>query len=352
MSTNDTQQNKSLTLWVPGLLHPQRIIEAEDDLSSVKLNGLKKLLSKADYRLTKQRDFEEQACYLFHQPCHLPSAALRASILIPETFQQSTNDFWLSIDPVQMIPDRDTLVLIPGRELAINEQESKQLLHSFNQHFAEDYVQGIYGNADQWFMQIKQPIDLQSTPLANAAYQSLNNAYPKGNAANYWRQLINETQMLFYSHPVNEQRRNKGLPEINSIWPWGEGSLHGANIKPRPNSAVFTHSEYLHGLALAAESQLCPEVSTYKDWQLQAKKGHNFIYLDRLAEQIPTMQIDEWLQVLEAFENEWIAPLITALEKKELQSVYLALGANKQFHITPKNLKRFWRWQKKLSVLC
>lgn len=352
MSHSSNAQNKSLTLWVPGLLHPQRLEEAGASLNALSLPSLQKLLSRADYLLTKQRNFEAQACYLFHQPTQLPSAALRASILIPEQFQQAKNDFWLSIDPVQMIPDRDTLVLIPPMDLAIQENESKQLLEAFNQHFAEDQVQVIYGAADQWFMHIKQPIDLQSTPLTHAAYQSLNNAYPKGNAANYWRQLINETQMLFYTHPVNQQRRDSGLPEINSIWPWGEGSLQSTNVVTRANAAIFSNSEYLQGLALATEANLCPQVASFSEWQLQAKNGHNMVLLDGLAEQIPQMHVEEWLSALQEFESHWMQPMLQALAKQQLDSVFLDLGANKQFHLTPKNLKRFWRWQKKLSVLC
>jgi hypothetical protein len=352
MSRPASKQINSMTLWVPGLLHPQRIDEAGSSLANLQLAALQKLLSKADYRVTKKRDFEEQACYLFHQQSHLPSATLRASVLIPSAFQQAPNDFWLSIDPVQMIPDRDTLVLIPAKDLAITKQESEALLDAFNRHFAEDKVQVLYGAPDQWFMQIKQPIDLQSTSLTKAAYQSLNNAYPRGNAANYWRQLINETQMLFYTHPVNEQRRDNGLPEINSIWPWGEGNLSAAQITPRSNATIFTDCEYLQGLALATGAQRFPQVNSYQEWQTKTKNGNNFIYLDSLAEQIPQMQATEWLQAVQKFEEEWMKPVLSALNNKQLDSVFLDLGANKQFYLTAKSLKRFWRWNKKLTALC
>ncbi|BBP45931.1 hypothetical protein THMIRHAS_13040 [Thiosulfatimonas sediminis] len=341
-----------MTLWVPGLLHPQRVAQSEVELTKKITPVLRKLLSKADYHPRLERDFTEQACYLFHQTSVLPRAALSASILVPEAFQQAPDDFWLSVDPVQMIPDRDTLVLIPPSDLAISIVESQQLLQAFNQHFAEDGVELLFGGAEQWFMQIKQSIDLQSTRLTDVAYQSINQAYPRGNAATYWRQLINETQMLFYTHPVNVKRREQGLPEINSIWPWGEGTLQHQNIKQRIHAAIFADSAYLQGLALATGAESKRQVTQAKDWLSQASAGHNLVYLDTLAERIPSLQQNEWLSVVQDFETQWMQPLLAALHAGTIDSLFLDLGANQHFYLNARALKRFWRWNKNLRTLC
>lgn len=343
--------NRSLTLWVPELLHPQRIEEAQEALQSLKLPALQKLLSKADYHFGKPQSFEAKASYLFHQPQTLPSAATRAAVLAKDAFEQGAEGFWLSVDPVQMIPDRDTLVLIPGSDLGISEEESRQLLQAFNEHYAQDQVELIFGAADQWFMHIKQPIDLQSTSLKQVSYQSLANAYPQGNAANYWRQLINETQMLFYSHPVNEARREKGLPEINSIWPWGEGSINQKSIKLREKACIFAQHPYLLGMAKLTRSSSHNEINTLADWSTKAQTGHSLVYLDTLSDAVPNMQLDEWLQALEQFEQNWAQPLLEALRTKQLDSLLLDLGANKQFYLTANALKRFWRLKKSWRVL-
>lgn len=343
---------QSLTLWIPGLLHPQRIDEAQEALSSLQLPHLQKLLSRADYRLSKRRSFEAQACYLFHQTQKLPSAITRASVLIPELYEKGADEFWLSVDPVQMIPDRDTLILFPATDLALSEDESRALLESFNQHFEQDRVELLYGQADQWFMCVKQPIDLQSTDLHDVAYRSVTDAYPRGNAANYWRQLINETQMLFYSHPVNEARREKGLPEINSIWPWGEGSLQQHLLNERPSACVCADNAYLRGMAKLCQAQSSASVNAYEQWQALAIQGHSLVYPDGLCEAIPNMQLDEWLAALQQLENEWAKPIDVALQKGDLSSVFLDLGAGKQFYLTNRNIKRFWRWKKNWRVLC
>ncbi|QKI89188.1 hypothetical protein [Thiomicrorhabdus xiamenensis] len=342
---------QSLTLWIPGLLHPQRIDEAQDALKSLELPHLQKLLSRADYRLSKRRAFEAQACYLFHQTEKLPSAITRAAVLVPEAFENGIEEFWLSVDPVQMIPDRDTLILFPAKDLAITEEESRALLESFNRHFAQDQVELLYGQADQWFMRVKQPIDLQSTDLHEVAYRSVTDAYPQGNAANYWRQLINETQMLFYSHPVNEARRNKGFPEINSIWPWGEGSLQH-KIKERSAACVCADNVYLQGMAKLCCARSCPSMNAFEQWQSQSINGHSLVYPDNLCAAIPNMQLEEWLTALENVENEWAKPIDEALRTGGLSSVFLDLGAGKQFYLTNRKIKRFWRWKKNWRALC
>ncbi len=196
------------------------IFEAQEALSQAKVSCLKKMLTKCDYHYRQNKSYESLASYLFHQEYVAPSAATCVKVecdLIPA----QAEFFWLHVDPVQMIADRDTLVLIPGEDLQITFDESQQLLKSFNAHFKQDGIELIMGTECSWYISMPQMIDISTTPKSEVVYQSVNNRYPSGSAGNYWRQLINETQMLFYTHPVNEHRRSQGLPEINSVWIWG-----------------------------------------------------------------------------------------------------------------------------------
>ena len=40
-----------------------------------------------------------------------------------------------------------------------------------------------------------------------------------------WRKLLNEAQILLHAHPINQARESRGQPRVNSLWPWGGGSL-------------------------------------------------------------------------------------------------------------------------------
>lgn len=347
------QKTKNLTLWIDGLLDAQRVMEASDALKSQSLPALHKLLSKADYHFHKPLSFEAMASYLFHQRETLPSAPTRATALCNAQAQS----YWVSIDPVQMVPDRDTLVLIPATDIGISEFESKELLMSFNEHFAQDGLCLEYGAKDQWFLAIKQPVAIQTTPLSEVLYQGLNGKYPEGAAGNYWRQLMNETQMLFYNHPVNQQRRMQNLPDINSVWVWGEGQVLSTSITQRPQAAVFSNHAYLQGmghLTLAACDAMPNTFAHFASREKAKNSVHSLVQLDLqtfTGRELSQMTLEEWLQTLARLEADWFMPLLDALQKGEWQSVLLVLGANKHYHLKPSHLKRFWRLNKRWSAL-
>lgn len=340
---------KHLTLNFNGLLDPQRVKEASQSLNSATLPTLQTLLSKADYHFTKPRDGESLSAYLFHQPSR-PASALTRVLAFEKLSPEQIQDFWLSVDPVQMIPDRDTLVLIPGKDLAISAEESRALLQSFNEHFAEDGVQLVYGAADQWFLSIKQPVAIQTTPLHQVAYKSVNDNYPSGPAGNYWRQLMNETQMLFFNHEVNHNRRLRNLAEINSVWIWGEGQLDSSQLKMRPDSGVFSNSPYSQGLSQLTQAFSTPSPESFQQWVNQALQvEHALIELDSISLQGTSMENltqEQWLNLLQQSEQDWFDPIFQALKEGQLASVLIALGANKHYFLTPECLRRFWRRKK------
>lgn len=353
-----------LTLVFNGLLDAQRVLEAHSNLVDCSLTSLQTLLSKADYHFNKKVSEKAQAAYLFHQP-NTPALAITSALGLCELNAEQRSEFWLSVDPVQMIPDRDTLVLIPGKDLGITESESLALLDSFNMHFAEDGVQLLYGSPTQWFLSIKQPVAIQTTPLEEVAYQSLNDKYPQGAAGNYWRQLMNETQMLFYNHEVNQQRRLQNFPEINSVWVWGEGVLQEQQLVKRPNAAIFAESSYLQGLAKLTDATLRKAPKSFADWHresesirnngLQKQQAHHALIelqtslFANIA--LENMTLEHWLALLSELEQQWFAPIFDALKNKQLSSVLLVLGANKHYLLKPSHLKRFWRLKKRWSGL-
>jgi len=46
---------------------------------------------------------------------------------------------------------------------------------------------------------------------------------PEGDGAQRIIKLISDSQIFLKDHPVNRERRNRGLPSANSIWLWGQG---------------------------------------------------------------------------------------------------------------------------------
>lgn len=347
---------QAFTFWAPGLLSKLRVDEAQEVLKKTSLPALQTLLAKADMFPTRQASFFASASYLLHQPKTLPVAATLAKQLLSEF---DANHFWVKVDPVQMIADRDSLVLIAGKHLAISIEESHQLIKAFNEHFQEDGVELLWGDSCNWFLSIKQPIDINTTELNKVDYQPINAFLPTGNAAQYWRQLINETQMLFFNHPVNEQRREQGYPEINSVWIWGEGKLESEQIKPREDAVICSQNNYLQGVAKMANSMIIDmRVERFSELEkgLKNQQQNNpvssgIVMLESLYSELDALTLEQWHARLMELEKNWFEPLLTALKQKQIESLLIDLGGENRYHLKPSHLRRFWRFKKALNKL-
>ena len=342
--------SKAITLWIPDFLNKQRIMESEQAWSKLKLPALRTLLKKADLFPTQSvlnkapKDFYTTASTLFHQAQPLPIAATEAAALLKDF---NKNDFWLKLDPVQMMPDRDTLILIPAQDLAIKEAEAEALIKVFNQHFEQDKVQIEYGSPTDWFLRIKQPVDLKSTPLNRVAYRSINAHYPTGHAAQYWRQLLNEASMLFFTHPINEHRRAQGKPEINGLWLWGEGQLDYTNLQVRADAKIWSADSYLQGIANLAGAHSTDFPDTLQAC-LNSDAEHHLLMPSILNQSLSNLTQKQWLDSVEWLEKDWLAPLLKAVNDREVHSLLLELGDGYRYHIEPKHLKRFWRFKNRI----
>ncbi len=336
--------SQAVTLWLPELAS---IVQgaAETHLKSLKLPALQTLLAKSDGFSAAQDNFYDRGCYLFHQKSMLPIAATMASL----AFKPISDDFWIRAEPVQMIADRDSLVMMPPQELALTDAELEALFNDFNQHFKQDGVQLEWGSHRDWYCRLPQVVDLTTTALTDAAYQNVKDLYPQGTVAQYWHQLINETQMLFYAHPVNEARRQNGQPEINSIWFWGEGQLLPSQTVSRPETSLWSDHLYIKGLANLAQSSVRSAVNNHQAWleqKAEAVSDSHLIHYDVSAELETSQSLAELLIQLE---QKWFAPLLQQVQQQQIHSLLLDFGGSKRYHLTPKHLKRFWRWRKSLE---
>jgi len=351
----------AVTLWIPGLLDPLRVKEINslgEGLDDISLSGLQTILAKSDQFAAKKQAVVEQANYLFHQPKLSATAAIMASVDIAE---YDASAFWLRVDPVQMIADRDSLVLIPGSDLGITEAESRALIETFNAHFEQDKVALEYADMTRWYLRIKQPIDIQTHSIEKVAFQPVNDFYPQGHAAQYWRSLLNEAQMLFYTHPVNEARRALGQPEINSVWVWGEGVLTDNSVVKRPNAVIWSDSIYLSGLAKLSEAKHFSEPGNYQAWldtqeahslqsaSTDSEQSHHLIKLDSVTNSLEQLSPEAWLELLSRLDERWFKPLLKAVVDKKIDSLFLDIGNGHRYHLTPAHLKRFWRFKRSLA---
>jgi hypothetical protein len=145
------------------------------------------------------------------------------SCLAPEMIQQAA--FWLPVCPVHLIADRDTLVLAPPEALEMSLSQAQSLVDSFNEHFSPDGFRLVVVSEFCWFLGSSYRWQLNFPSIDDAVSMNLRDAWQQGLHAQQWRKLLNETQMLWYAHEVNQVLENQGKLVVNGFWslkkkPW------------------------------------------------------------------------------------------------------------------------------------
>ncbi|AEG31492.1 phosphoglycerate mutase [Thiomicrospira cyclica] len=330
-----TRQSQALTLWTHPAISIQDVAEGLAALPKQRVAAWRKLLARGNLVPQKPKHFYAKAAYLMHQPAMPAIAATEASYQVLGFNEQ---DFWLKVSPIHLRPDRDTLVLIPETELAMTLDEAKALKFAFNRHFEPEGLQ-LEGTDQAWFLRLPQVIDFKSDTLDSLKFASMQGRYPTGASAGYWRRLMNEAQMLFHAHPVNERRRAEGQIEINSLWFWGEGQLNFDQIQPKNEMQIWSDHNYFTGLAKLTQAYQMLPVSDYATWLQQADLATSRHHLVHLS----PPQFSHISDYLVWLEDSWLSPILAGLTNDELHSVYIDFDYSMGWLVEPRFLKRFWR---------
>ena len=152
---------------------------------------------------------------------NLPWAAIRYAFdtgVPPE----SVTEALLCADPVYLESHLEGVNL--KQVLKATPEEANALLDTLNTHLAQDNLQLITTRSEHWYLKaLSETIDFPKTsPASQALGQNIRDYLPQSTNL-YWRRLINELQMLLYTHPINQQRERLKQVPINSVWLWGEG---------------------------------------------------------------------------------------------------------------------------------
>lgn len=273
-----------------------------------------------------------------------PSAAL--SMLADQVGAQGATV--LRADPVHLQPQRDQLVLIDARQLALQQAEANALIAALNTHFDAHGLRFQAPVPTRWYASFDAPLDATTTPLARAAGHSINHILPQGHDGLRLHQLANEIQMLLHTHPVNAAREAGGQPAINSVWFWGEGAR--PNVAPR-HDVVWANDAVARGLARAAATAL-HDLPDSADAVLSDGGARQLVVWDTLQAAVWYGDHDTWRAGLAALDTHWLAPLRAALGRSRLRTITLhgiGKNANWRFDLDTRARWRFWRRPRSLK---
>jgi 2,3-bisphosphoglycerate-independent phosphoglycerate mutase len=86
--------------------------------------------------------------------------------------------------------------------------------------------------------------DMVCTAPHDISSRCVDNYLPQGKGSDVLRNMMYQSQEILREHPVNRQRRDKGLKPVSSIWLWGQGK--------RPQLPLFRDKYGLEGALISA----------------------------------------------------------------------------------------------------
>ncbi|PLC53492.1 hypothetical protein CR155_11675 [Pollutimonas nitritireducens] len=231
--------------------------------------------------------------------------------LAPLWLQQPVADntsVWLT-ELVHVSPSRDGAALLPARELAITREQSVALFESAQPLFADSGFTLHADSIERWRLELPAGFAPQSASPALVSISTVNDWWPQDVDARPWRRLVNELQMAWFEHPVNQTRYRQSLVPINSLWLFGGASAEQLTFGKDKTSDAQTHDALLApatshdwGGWLAALQQL--EAAVFKPLAGGPTPGVVLMGTDRIVEVQP-MPWGQWIQWLPGSRLAW-----------------------------------------------
>ena len=141
--------------------------------------------------------------------------------------------------------------------------------------------------------------------------------------------LMNESQKLLKSHPINLARESKGLPPANSIWLWGQGrSPRMITLKERfgMDGYVISAVHLIKGIGILAGLEVLevPGITGYFDTNYDGKaqyamrglKEKDFVYVHVEAPDEAGHMGNPQLKIeaIEAFDEKIVGPILEGMK--------------------------------------
>ena len=160
------------------------------------------------------------------------------------------------LQPIHLHATRDHLILMHQNQIDLTEQESAKLLQVALPIIEQDFQHALlYQGKRDWFIPAGPFSSLVTHSIDQAHGRNIDWWMPRDSQepgiAKLWRKLQNEVQMLWHIDPVNEERTQRGLPAINSLWISGIGKLEDVQIPGllQNISHIYGDSPLLSGVA-------------------------------------------------------------------------------------------------------
>ena len=324
-----------IDLIIPGLCGPLPELSHFDE--SKALMNFVSLLAKSTKKSVGCQSYPEQLCSTLG--VNFESIPVAELCLLAYGIEKQ-DYHWMFADPVHMMADVDHIILYDSASLNLIPEESKRLLDALNEHFIQNGLEFVAGDANHWFVRSKNNFNVSTKCLNDVVMQNINQLLPVGDGSALCKQILNESQMLLHANPVNQDRLNKGLLPANSVWLWGEGSL--GKKQDSDVSHCYSNDALSKGLSnyLGVKHK---DITSFETLLSNIDLSrNNVVIFDDLVSACCYGDISTWLSSFESLYESLIQPFIAYALKNNIDiHCYPCNGF--QYIINSKSKYRFWR---------
>jgi hypothetical protein len=245
--------------------------------------------------------------------------------------------YWLRCDPVHMRIQGNRLILIGNESINVTQAEAEALCTDLKAHFGETF-QPQAPHPGRWYCRLDNDPHIETTLLSLATGQHIDPLLPQGPEALKWRALLNEAQMLLFSHPVNQEREAHNLPVINSIWLWGGGRMSQATSVSRQFYCTDSH---LRSIANGVGVEAPPWSGKFDEIG-----SDGLALLTQLEMDWQCGDVLGWREALKQFDATWLSVLVKSGTRLKIEDPLS--GSVLQY--APSDRWKLWRRTKPLAT--
>lgn len=334
----------SLSLLIPGLFGPFPTTEPAPATPA-----LETWLARSDLKISAARGLEPALFQLFDSEIPTEGDLPVAAVTRVLDLGVIDNGWWLRADPVHLRPERDRLVLADSQILDLTQNEASGLVAEIMEHYKADGWLLKAARPGRWYLKPPRAPKMITTPLPEVVGHDIHPSLPQGKDGKAWHTVLNEMQILLHTAKVNDERERHGKLPINSLWFWGGGRL------PKLNPVAWTQlwSEEPLSLAFARLAQVPSRAqpADFEVWRRQADRGgEQLIVLDGLRMTQQYADEPTWAAAMTQLEHQWIAPLFAAVRAGTLAQASLVADNGRQYRLTRRSTRRWWRRRQPLAA--
>lgn len=256
---------------------------------------------------------------------------------------------WFRAAPLQLVPDRDTLVVLGPETLAVTNAESKAIAREFNALYESDAITLHVHDANQWLLRVAADApDMNMPALRRIIGRRLQDCLPAGQDAPGWIRYLNDWQMLLHGSAVSERRASRGQPRINGLWFWSGGVLPTSTRIPW--HGVAGSDAGVQGLADMSAGG--PRLLPFEPEEVLAAAAGGEAVLVDIPPAPPVLDgesFHRWESWISALDDDWLKPAFTALHQGGLRQLSLHIGDDSTWLCKATDRYRVWRRNRPLK---